>query len=369
MKIAFITQSTKNLVSARGRLIEDIQKRGHEIIAILPNTKDINEMKKLKINYRVSKMDRTSTGVLSNLRYLSSIIKILKEEKVDSIFCYTIKPIIFGTIAAKINKIKNINLLVTGMGYIYSEESLKVKFIRMFCNIGYKFAFKNATKVMFQNKEDLIENINKKWVLKSKSYVIDGSGVDLERFKKTDIKNYNNFVMISRGIKLKGILEFCHIASIVKSKYPDTKFIHIGEFENTYRGVKKENIKYYIDNGIVEFKGRLDNVENYLQESTVAVLTSRLREGLPRVLIEAMSVGRPIVSTDIRGSRECVIEGKNGFLIPVGAKTEDIMAEKIIWMIENKEKLQEMGNYSYKIAKERFDINIINKKMIEVMGF
>lgn len=365
MKIAFIAQSTRNLVTARIELIKKIREKGHEVLAIIPEEKYTDELKKNNIKYRITPIDRVSIGVISNIKYFNSLRKVLKEEKVDSIFAYTIKPIIFGTIAGKLEKVKDIYLLIPGMGYIYSLNSLKIKLIRAICNVGYKYAFKNSTKVIFQNKEDRQEFIDKEYVTKEKSYVIDGSGVDLNRFKKTPLPDNETFIMVSRRLKIKGVIEFCKAAEIVKARYTNARFIHVGEEEKTFRGVKQEEIQKYIDNGIVEFMGRKEDIPSYIENSLVIVLPSLLREGIPRFLLEALACGRPIIATDINGSRETVVNGKNGFLV---AKNDvQALAEKMIFMLENKDKLQEMGEYSYKLAKERFDVNIINQKMIDIL--
>ena len=365
MKIAFITQSTNNLVSARSNLINKLKENGHEIVAILPNNENIEKMKKLDIKYKVANLDRLSMGLISNIKYLNNLIKILKAEKVDAIFAYTIKPIIFGGIASRLLKIKKRFYLVTGMGYVYSVNDFYIKFIRIFCNIGYKNALKYSTATIFQNKEDMEECLENKFLSKSQAFVVESSGVDMERFFKTDNPLNDTFLMVSRKLKVKGGVEYCKAAQIVKTKYKDARFIFVGDDENSFRGIKDKNIKKYIENGIVEFVGKSNKIQEYMTNSMVVVLPSYLREGVPRVLIEALAVGRPIITTNLRGRNTCLVENVNGkFVLP---KNEYDLAEKMIYMLENKNKIKRMSDASHRIAKRKFDINIVNKKIVEII--
>ena len=370
MRVVFITHKTNNLIKARGKLIEDIIKKGHEVWAICPeNDFDNNKkhvLEKRGINYKTMKFRRTSVGIISNIEILFSLYNILKELKPDVVFNYTIKPIIFGSIAARIEKVKKIYSLITGMGYNYSKNTMRIKIIRVFCNIGYKIALSYNTKVIFQNKEDKDELILKKFIKPCQAEIVDGSGVDMDKFRKHPIpKDGFSFLMICRMLDVKGIAEYCKASQMLKKEYPDIKFIHIGEEDNTYRGISKKELEPYIKNKIVEFHGRQNNVERYISKSTVVVLPTYLREGIPRVLIESLAVGRPIITTNIRGAKETVKDGVNGFLVPI--KDANALFEKMKYMVENKEKLEQMGEESYKYAKERFEISIINEKMIQIM--
>lgn len=370
MKIAFITHKTNNLIKARGKLIEDIIKRGHKVFVICPkedmDEKKEEKLKKMGVTYKTMFFHRTSVGLLNNIKILKNLVKILKEEKPDMVFSYTIKPIIFGSIAARIAKVDKIYSLITGMGYNYSKNTIRIRFIRVFCNIGYRIALPFNTKVIFQNKEDKEELTKKGYIKETQAEIIDGSGVNMEIFKKAPLPKEEFIVlMISRMLDVKGVIEFCEAAEIVKKKYTHIRFIHIGEEDNTYRGVPARILQPYIEKDIVEFHGRKNNVAEYIANSTVVVLPSYLREGIPRVLIESLAVGRPIITTNIRGCKETVKEGINGFLIPI--KNSKILADKLTYMIEHQEILPQMAEESYKYAKERFELSKINKKMIEIM--
>lgn len=368
MKIAIISHKTSNLIKSRGELIKRLIENGHKVIAICNEDTNREKVEKLGAKYICANFDRTTTNIFQNLKYFKALVNILKEEKVDEVFMYTIKPIIFGSIAAKINNISKIYSLITGMGYVYSVNSIRVKLIRIFCNIGYKIALKYNTKVIFQNKEDMEELIQKKYIQKEQAELIDGSGVNLNIFVKKEniIKEKFTFLMISRMLKVKGIEEYCKAAQIIKQKNPNTRFIHIGEADNTYRGVDKEIISKYSDSGIVEFKGRVKNVPEYIENCNVVVLPSYLREGIPRTLQEATAVGRPIITTNMRGCKEAVVEGKNGYI--VNPKNVQELVGAMQKMLQHSQKeINLMSDYSYEIAVKRFDINKINSKMVKIL--
>ena len=366
MKIAIISHKTSNLINSRGELIKALVQKGHKVIAICNEDTSKKKVEQLGAKYRSATFDRTSISVFQNLQYLKKLQNILKEEKVDVVFMYTIKPIIFGSIVAKKSRIKKIYSLITGMGYNYSVNSLRIRFIRIFCNIGYRIALKYNTKVIFQNKEDMEELIQKRFIKKEQAELVDGTGVNMNIFTKEEnrLGDTFNFLMVSRMLNVKGVKEYCKSAKIIKEKYPNVRFIHIGENDYTYRGLKKEFIEKYKD--VVEFKGRVKNVPEYIKDCNVVVLPSYLREGIPRTLQEALAVGRPIITTNVRGCKETVKEGENGYLITPRSVEE--LVEAMEKMIGKKEKdLKKMSEKSYEIAIERFDVKKINKKIIQII--
>ncbi len=368
MKVAIVGNNTSDILNARGNLIRAFIKNGHEVIAIGNEDSDMKKIEEFGAKPINIEFDRISISILKNLKYINTLTKVLKKEKIDKVLLYTPKPIICGSIAAKRAKIKNIYSLFAGMGYHYSINTFKSRVIKFVLDIGYRMACKIDTRVIFQNKEDREELIRKRFVKQEKAFVVDGSGVDMNKFIKTENKIESmdrlKFLMISRGLNVKGIKELSTAAKEVHKKYPNVKFTHIGKIEDTYRDITlKEKQEYSRE---IEFCGKVDNVYDYIKECNVVVLPSYLREGIPRVLLEGLAVGRPIITTNTRGCKETVINKKNGYLVNV--KDSKDLVEKIILMIESlPEKIKQMSELSYSIAKERFDVNIINENMIKIM--
>ena len=187
----------------------------------------------------------------------------------------------------------------------------------------------------------------------------------MRKFKKAPLPKRFSFLMISRILKQKGVFEYFDAAKIVKTIYPDIRFIYIGAVDKTKDSFSMEILKNeYIDKGVVEYVEETNDVVPFITNSTVMVLPS-YREGVPRTLLEALSIGRPIITTEVPGCKETVKEGINGFKVPL--KDKNALVERMIFMIENKDKLQRMAEESHKYCKERFDVNIINIKMLEIL--
>lgn len=369
MKVAIIGNHTSELIRSRGELIKAMIAKGHTVVAIGNEDVDQKKIEALGAKPVNVDVDRISASIWKNGKYIVELKKVLQQEQIDVVLGYSAKPIICGTIAAKMAKVPHIFALVVGMGYSYSVDTLRVRIIRFFTNIGYRIAGKWVQKMIFQNKEDQEELIRRKFVKAEKTAVVDGSGVNLEDFPQTENKISSNkqmkFLMIARGINVKGIKELSIAARAVKEKYPEVQFIHIGGMEQSFRGISEQEKQEYAK--VITFEGKVNDVYAYLKEANVVVLPSYLREGIPRVLLEALAVGRPIITTNMRGCKETVIEGKNGFLVqPRDAKD---LEEKIMQMLELPiEKLQEMSAFSHYLASKRFDVKKINPKMLQLMG-
>lgn len=366
MKIVAIAPKTSTFINFRGDLMKAISQKNNEIVAICPESGYEDTLKDLGVRCVIVPLKKTSTTILDNLKYLNNLIKIIKEEKPDKIFAYTIKPVIFGSIAAKKSKVKEMYSMITGLGYVYAVDTLKTKILRVICGVGYKIAFKFNKKVIFQNKDDIDEFVKRKYLKREKCELVDGSGVNMERFKRNELPLENVFLMVSRILKQKGVKEYFEAAKIVKQKYPNTEFLYVGAEDKTQLALNLNEVREeYLDSGIINYCGESNDVPSYIAKSSVFVLPSYYREGVPRTLLEALAMGRPIITTDTVGCRETVREGQNGFFVPI--KNSEILAEKMIYMIEHKEELKKMSEESYKYCKERFDVNIINKRMLEIM--
>jgi len=162
----------------------------------------------------------------------------------------------------------------------------------------------------------------------------------------------------------KGIREYLTAAEKVKKKYPEVRFMLLGAVENIQDSLKTEDLKPYIENGIIDYYGETGDVSAYYKQCSVYVLPS-YREGTPRTVLEAMAMGRPVITTDAPGCRETVKENYNGFLVPV--KNSDLLAERMEWFINNRERIPEMGKNSYDLCLEKFDVKKVNQKMMDYM--
>ena len=272
-----------------------------------------------------------------------------------------LKPNIFGVKAAKIEGVEKIFSMVEGAGDVFINNGLKWKIIRFVVCKMYRKSFKRANRIFFLNSDDKNEFVSRKLVKEDKSIIIPGIGVDLEHFEYRPIKNYNTFLMIARMLKTKGVMEYCKAARIVKQKYPNASFNYLGA-EGT---IKISDIQEYIDDGSINYLGTTKDVRPYLEECSVYVLPS-YREGMPMSIMEAESVGRAIIATNVQGCKHTVVDEVNGFL--VDKCDENQIADRMIYFLENSDKIDEMSKASRDLACEKFDKNKVNEQIFRELG-
>lgn len=366
MKFILISPKNRTVYNFRGDLIKRIIELGYEVIVTGPDMTDVDKIEVLGARFVEIPMNKTGTSITGDLKYCKALTKLLKEEKPDVALGYTIKPVVYGAIAAKRAKVKNINSLVTGGGYTFIATSLKARVLGFIVRNLYRFGLGKADHVIFQNPDDLNEFCDRKLVKKEKCYFVNGSGVNLSRFEPAPFPKQTSFFMLSRFLKSKGVCEYLEAARLVKSKYPETKFYILGKYETAMQdAVDRDNIESFINNGIVERFDETSDVRPYYAMCSVYVLPS-YREGTPRTVLEAMAMGRPIITTDTQGCRETVVDGKNGFLVPV--KDVEALADKMIQFIEHPDLAKTMGAESLKYVSEKYDVNKVNASMLKIMG-
>lgn len=368
MKIIMIASKTSIFIKFRLDLVKQIINKGHEVVVISPEDDTSGQLENLGVKLIKLSLNKTSLFIFSNLNYFLKLIKILKKEKPDKVFSYNIKPVIFGSLAGKFAKVPEIYSMITGLGYIYSENTFKFKILQYICGVGYKKAFKYSNKVIFQNNDDVYEFAKKRKYLDiSKCELVNGSGVNMEEFPKCALPTETSFLMVSRMLSLKGIKEYFEAAKLVKTKYPDVKFVFVGSTDNSPLSVNvKEIYNDYVSSGIIEYYKNSNKVKDFLEECSVFVLPSYYREGIPRALLEALAVGRPIITTNSIGCKEAINDNKNGFLVSI--KDAKNLAEKMIYFIENPNQISIMAEESYNYCKSKFDVNIINNEMLKILN-
>ena len=368
MKILVFAGFSKSLVHFRKELLEKMVKNGHEVIAIAPETGFENELAEMGVNFRLINFNRLSVNPINDIKLVVKLRNIIKLEKPEVFFGYTIKPVTYGAIVARLCRVKNVYSMVTGLGSMFidddSKKNKKRLFIRFIIKCLYYCGFRASTKVFFQNIDDLNEMVEMKLLKRNKAIVINGSGVNLETYERTQLPKRNVFLFVGSVMRDKGVLEYLASAEKVKEIYPDAEFWIVGPIDKRVSGLSYETIRPYIEKGIIRYFGEVNNVKEYLNNSRYYVLPS-YREGTPRSVLEAMAKGRPIITTDAPGCRETVKDGVNGFLVPIKNVIE--LSNKMIWMIENPDIVEEMANKSYEIVKEKYDVNKVNSHMLTEM--
>lgn len=367
MKILILSSHTQSLFWFRADMMSFFFNKGHHIIAVGPESENEWQSNFDSIGVRYRQIDVTRNGVnpLNDLKTYLSVRKVLQEEKPDKIFVYQAKTIAYGVMAANHLGISEVYPMVAGLGSIFRGSGLKNKVIKFVMSRLYRNAFSVSKKIIFQNNDDLNEIVNLGLVDKTKCTIVNGSGVNIERFTKTELPEKFTFLYIGRLIKDKGISEYLEACNVIKSKYPDVRCLLVGPFDTNPSALKPEELQVYIDNGIIEFFGEQKDVRPYINQCSVYVLPS-YHEGTPKTVLESMAMGRAIITSDAPGCRETVQDNLNGFLVPV--KDVSALVDKMEILINDQIKLQMFANESYKIALDKYDVNKVNASICAIMN-
>ena len=368
MRILIISPKNKTVFNFRGDLIKDMIARGHSIVVTGPNRDFVDEILAMGVEKFIEvPLVKDNTSIMGHVQYFAQLRKIMKAERPDLVFSYTIKPVVYGSIAAGRSRIPKVYSMVTGLGRVYTANSVKAKAVRQITKILYKHAFHYCDRVIFQNGDDVREFVSAKYLPEEKTALVDGSGVDMERFSRSELPEKPVFLMVGRVIKEKGVFEFCEAARTLKVAVPEARCILLGGFDHSIGALKPADIQPYIDDGSIEFPGEVKDPVTFYENCTVFVLPSYYREGLPRTILEAMSCGRPVVTTDWPGCREPMLDGENGFLVPV--QNAPALAEKMILLAKDRVLLERMGAEAWKHCREKYAVEIINEQMRRIMEY
>lgn len=367
MKIAVLSSHTSSLFWFRMDMMKDFIKNGHTIIALGPEPEADWKVKfeEYNINYRQLNVDRNGMNPLKDIKTFRALHEFMKKERPDKVFAYQAKTVVYGSIAAKLNGITEVYPLIAGLGSIFRGMGFKNKIVKTIMKIEYWAACKCSKKVFFQNHDDKNEFIQNGLIKDDKTVIINGSGVNLEKFKPTPFPQEPAFLFIGRLIKDKGIMEYLEACKEVKERHPHVRCLLVGPYDSNPSALKPEELKPYIDNGIIEYFGEQSDVRPFIAQCSTYVLPS-YHEGTPKTVLEAMSMGRSIITSDAPGCRETVTDGVNGYLVEV----KDIkgLVDKMEHMISYPETSQKMGATSSKIAQEKYNVEIVNQSIIQTMG-
>lgn len=365
MKILILGTVPNDLLNFRAQLIKDIIKKNNEVIASSSklNSSSTDHVDRLGISYEPIFLNRHGLNLIGDIKTLLSLFKLFKKIKPDLILAHGIKLVIWGGISANLRNIP-FYALITGLGFAFQGKSLKRRLLTRLVSFLYKLSLRNSKAVIFQNQDNRALFIEKGIVPSSKTYLVDGSGVDIKKFDFTERpKTYISFLLISRLLGEKGLREYAAAAKIVKDRFPNAKFGIVGTEDASLDAISLEEVASWSD--YVTYHGPTDDVRPFINNCHVYVLPS-YHEGLPRSTLEAMSMGCPILTTNASGCKETVIDGVNGYMVPVGSTKE--LAEKMIWFIENQDKIPTMGKESRMIVENRFDVRKVNKDMLRILG-
>lgn len=369
MKFLMIAGFADDVIPFRGDLLNALLAKGLEVHLALPDLIPGSPLEKIFqdkgiILHHVD-MQRAGMNPVADLKMLWQLILLMKQVKPDIVFTYLIKCVIYGLMAATLMRVPRRFALITGLGYAFQGEGQRGMLQKLAQGL-YALALKGAHKTFFQNTDDrdLFKQLG---ILKpnAPTYVVNGSGVNMDYYALAPLpEGAPKFLTISRFLIDKGVREYAAAAKIVKAKHPEVSFAIVGWLDENPSAIKQSEMDAWVNEGTLVNIGRLKDVRPAIVGSSVYVLAS-YREGVPRSTLEAMSMGRGVVTTDAVGCKETVEEGENGFKVPVRAVNE--LAEAMLKIVENPDLIERFGQKSYEIVKEKYDVHKVNEVMLREM--
>lgn len=372
-KIAVLAGYAPSLLNFRGSLLATLAKAGHQVVACAPGEDERvrSSLQAMGIGYRPVSLVRGGTNPLQDMSGIVALARLFRDLRPDILLSYTVKPVIYGSLAARLAGIPNIYSMITGLGYAFIDQDRnqrrysKRHLIGKLIQTLYRVSLASNQKIFFQNPDDIADFTRLGLIDPNKVVLINGSGVDLDHYCAQPMPTNKplTFLLIARLLRDKGIREYAEAAAIIRHSYPDTLFRLVGPFDTSNpAAITPDELADYKQ---IEYLGATQDVRPFLADTDVYVLPS-YREGTPRTVLEAMATGRAIITTDAPGCRETVIHGENGFLVPV--RDAKALAAAMQRFLEDPHLAAVMGRRSRAMAEEKYDVHKVNQVIMAAMG-
>jgi len=313
MKIAFVGNTSFSLYKFRLGVMRSFISKGYEVIAIAPEDEYSSLFQNENIKFISIQIEGKGKSIVKDIKLIYELIDIYKTNKIDFIFHYTIKPNIYGSIACRVLNIPSI-AVTTGLGFSFNQKSLLNYLVKKL----YKFSLNKVIEVWFLNSNDKNIFIENKIISTEKAYMLHSEGIDSNYYKPISKENNSTkftFLLLSRLIKEKGIEEYVKASEVLKQKGIEVECQLLGKQEKeSSHSISIEAVKEWHNNGIINYLGEFIDIRKYIANCDCVVLPSYYMEGVPRCLMEAMSMERPIITTDNVGCNELIIDKINGLI-------------------------------------------------------
>lgn len=376
MKIIVLGNQARSMSNFWSVLVRHMFRAGHEVICCTPPGDPGAEAILATQGARLLHypLDRKGLNPLHDLRTTGALMRLFKEEKPDLLFASTIKPVIYGCIAARVAGVPHVYATITGLGYAFEADSFFKKCVNRLSALLYRTALSGAEGVFFQNQDD-INVFRKAGILGSRARILRarGTGVDTTRFAPTPLPGLTEdgtlreppvFLLVGRLLEAKGIEEYAQAAHELKARHPKARFLLLGPEEQGLGSISLEQIRQWQEQGGIEYLGETRDVRPYISAAHVMVLPS-WREGTPTSIMEGMSMGRAAVVTDAPGCREVVRDGYNGYLVPL--RDPQALAAALESFITRPDLMASMGAAGRQMALSDFDAEKVAAHILEDM--
>ncbi|MDI1293871.1 MAG: glycosyltransferase family 4 protein [Methylobacter sp.] len=370
-RLGIIASQAFSISNFRGPLVGEMVRRGVIVYALAPDYDDakraaVAALGAIPID---SSMSRTGMNPVRDALDMCRLAVQLRGLRLDATLAYFIKPVIYGTLAARLAGVPKRFAMIEGAGYVFTDSdktSLRRHVLRTLVTQLYRLSLSQTQRVFMLNRDDEKLFVESAMVAATKVRLIDGIGLDLDYYHVVPpVLQPFCFILVARLLREKGIYDYVDAARRVKAVHPDARFLLLGHVDLNPGSIPEAEVQAWVTEGVVEWPGQVADVRDWIAQASVFVLPS-YREGLPRSTQEAMAMGRPIITTDVPGCRETVIDGVNGFMVPV--RNPEVLAQAMLRFIEQPSLMPPMGAESRRMTEEKFDVHKINAQILTAMG-
>ena len=370
--ILFLGADAAYLHAFRGSLMAWFRDCGYRVVAVAAVLGDFDPgvFEPMGVTFRAWPLSKAGLDPLADLGPVLALWRIMRRDKPDILFAHTIKAVIYGVIVASLAGVRRRTVMIPGLGYAFTEGGggLKRRVVGRLARIGYRAALDHAQMVIFQNEDDR-ETLRRAGALSAATLtgLVNGSGVDMSRFTPGPWPSGPPaFLMIARLLKDKGVYEYVEAARRVKSAIPDTRFVLAGGTDTNPAAVPQGQIDAWVAEGLIEARGHVRDPRPDFAACHVFVLPSYYREGCPRVNLEAMAMGRAIITTDWVGCRETVTDGLNGLLVP--ARDPQALSDAMLAMARDLDRARAMGEEGRRLCRDRFELGLVTEQTARLIA-
>ncbi|HBJ83596.1 MAG TPA: hypothetical protein DDZ88_06950 [Verrucomicrobiales bacterium] len=392
MKVLVLTADANTLVYHRGDLIRDFAAQGCEVVTAAaedyPHVREF--VGSLGGRHRAIRMARSKINPLKDLVTMGDMWRLFRSEKPDALFAYTIKSVVYGCVIARLAGIRRVYALLPGLGFTFVKPvTWKQKIVSFISKALHRLALKRADVIFMQNQDD-VKLFTDMSMLPAgvPVHVTAGSGVNMDEYGHAPLEDDENiadgrvrFVLVSRLLISKGVRVFAEAARRVKQLHPNVEFHLVGPFDPNPNRVDESEVGQWVAEGTLVHHGMVKDVATLLKSMHIFVLPTWYREGVPHATLEALATGRPVITTDSVGARECVrltaegeaqredgemlMQGENGFLCqPQNVAAVECAME---WYIDHPDQIAVQGRASRQLAAEVFDVRLVNEIILKAM--
>lgn len=361
----------ESVLRFRGHLIGALLERGLEVHVAAAGMAEATTVREELLARGVIvhdlQLERTGMSLGADLRSWVHFYRLFRRYRPQAVLAYMNKPVIYGLIAAWLAGVPHRFALMTGLGYAFQDENFHRPVSRAIRGL-YRLAFSIASKVFFQNPDDEAL-VRESGILPSRvpSVVVAGSGVDVSEYPFCPVPEQPVFLMIARLLKEKGVREYVAAATWLRQRHPQVRCLLVGPIDEHPSAVSRAEVDGWIAEGAIEYLGTLKDVRPAIASAAVYVLPSYYREGIPRSILEALSMGRAVITTDSPGCRETVRPGENGLLVT--PRSVESLRAAMEQLVLDPAEVRRMGAASRQYAESKFDVHAVNRTMVGEMGF